>query len=197
MSCRSTSRRRTWIISCVSTVLHCSGDHPAADRGSKTTGCHRPPVIGVAAAGLSRIRTSPRIPSRWRIASACRSRIGSRTGCDTRTSLANRSAPVASEASAAVQPIPQSRSGSGRGIERDGDQDSPTGTAVDPASCNDGSGAARVMKPFGVSPTGGASRYGCWGVLLGEGRSGTSHEGPKRPSTGSPRRSAKVVVHSR
>ena len=59
--------------------------------------------------------------------STCRSQMGSSTGCAWRTSLSKRSLPTSNEVSAAAQPMPQSRSGSG--IEGIGDEDSATGIA--------------------------------------------------------------------
>ncbi|WP_419940512.1 Ig-like domain-containing protein [Candidatus Palauibacter sp.] len=194
----SSRRYMGMLRSCVSTTLHRSRDQPAEDVGRRTTGLHMPPVIGVVAVGLTRSRTSPRIPSRRRTASACRSAMGSRSGLAARTSRAHRTAPTPSEASAAVQPMPQSRSA--RGIERGGDTGSATATAADPACGNGVSGAAIVRGASLATSSAGASTNGdgrCGAGLPGEGRMGTSHEGPRRLRTGSPSRRAKVIVHSR
>ena len=195
MSCRSTSRRRTWIISCVSTTFHRSGDHVRADSGSKTTGFHRPPVIGVVAAGLRKSRTSPRIPSRWRTSFTRCSRTRSPSGSATRTSPAKRRLLIAREASPAAQPSAQAKNG--RGIERVGDNGFRTAAAVNPAPGNDGSGAASVINPSEATSTGALAGSGCGDALLGERRSGSSQEGPSRLRTGRARRSAKVIVQSR
>ena len=195
MSCRSTSRRRTWTISCISTTRHRSADHSTADAGNRITGLNKPPVIGMVAVRLRRRRTSLGIPSRRRTAAARRRSVGSRSGLAVRTSLANRIPPKTSETSPMPHPTPQKSSG--RGIERAGDSRTATGTSLDPATVNDGSDVDRETDPFAPAWIGGISENRCSVVVLAKRTIGTSHESPRKLKTGSTRSSANVMVHSR
>lgn len=197
--------------SCVRTTARRSGLHVAAPAGSRITGRHSPPVIGVATASPDSSRTSRRRPSRRCSVAAARTHSGSRTGRAVRTSFRSRSAANASEARERTQPTSHtiqatrttecpmaalaalpaasarvsSRARSAR--TRASRIPATSSAAIRPEGARAGSKVAEVAPSIaaaGDSP-------------LRAGRSGISHEGPKRPRTGSARTRANVAVHSR